>query len=56
VRQTARGHPATMEIVSEARRQIDSGWVERRGGGETTADKRWPLLPEWGRKEPPENP
>jgi len=33
-----------------------AGWVERRGGGEKTAEKRWPLLPEWKGREPPENP
>jgi hypothetical protein len=53
LRQTARGDPATMEIVSEAQRLIDSGWTERRGPFEP---RRWPLHEAWGGKEPPEIP
>jgi hypothetical protein len=45
-----------MEIVNEAQRLIDSGWTVRKGGGETTAEKRWPLHEAWGGKEPPERP
>jgi len=51
LRQTARGDPATLEIVSEAQRLIDSGWTERRGPFEP---RRWPLHDAWGGKEPPE--
>jgi len=54
LRQTAHGDPATIAICSEAERLIDSGWTERRGGGEGT--KQRPLLPEWKGREPPENP
>jgi hypothetical protein len=56
LRQTARGDPATVAICNEAERLIKSGWTERKGGGDTTQEKRWPLLPEWGGKEPPEIP
>jgi hypothetical protein len=53
LRSTARGDPATMEIVSEAERLIKSGWTERRGGGEATKPR--PMLPEWkDSREPPE--
>jgi hypothetical protein len=54
LRQTAHGDAATVAICNEVERLIDSGWTVRKGGGETTAEKRWPLLPEWGGKEPPE--
>jgi hypothetical protein len=36
LRQTAHGDPATVAICDEAERLIASGWIERRGGGETT--------------------
>jgi hypothetical protein len=53
LRRAARGDPTTLEIVSEAQRLIDSGWIERRGPFEP---RRWPLHEAWGGKEPPEIP
>jgi len=58
LRQTARGDPATMEIVNEAQRLIDSGWTERRGGGERTKpaplhETMRPYAAQW-KKPPPE--
>jgi hypothetical protein len=56
LRAVPHGDAATEEIISKAQRLIDSGWTVRKGGGEATKEKRWPLLPEWGGKEPPEKP
>jgi hypothetical protein len=36
--------------------EVPDGWTVRHGGGEATESRRWPLLPEWGGKEPPEEP
>jgi hypothetical protein len=35
---------------------FSDGCTVRKGGGEATESRRWPLLPEWGGKEPPERP
>jgi len=53
LRRTARGDPATMEIVNEAEKLIASGWTVRRGGPDEP--KRAEPLPEW-KKPPPETP
>src|SRR5262249_46326420 len=54
LRQTARADPGIAELCDSIEQGL-SGYV-RHGGGEATESKRWPLLPEWGGKEPPENP
>jgi hypothetical protein len=58
LRQTAHGDATTLAICSEAERLIDSGWIERRGGGERTKPvplpkELKPYAAQW-EKPPPE--
>ena len=55
LRETA-GTDATIdEMCDSVENLLCQGWTVRHGG-EATKDKRWPLLPEWKGREPPENP
>jgi hypothetical protein len=47
-------------VVANAFLAVDQmladGWIERRGGGEATESRHWPLHEAWKGREPPENP
>jgi hypothetical protein len=58
LRQTARGDPDIVAVCDEAQKLIDSGWVERKGGGERTRPlplpkELRPYAAQW-KKPPPE--
>jgi hypothetical protein len=46
--------PKVTALTDAVEEMLAAGYYVRHGGGEATESRRWPLLPEWGGKEPPE--